>query len=90
MEKLRNIRVVGLHIHLKSQILDVDFLEYYYKKVLDLAETFQQKSGIQLNFINLGSGIEIPYALHDRAIDMCRLGKTATQRMNGFAKSIPI
>ena len=51
----------GIHVHLRSQILDADLLCTYYQNCYALAERISQMQGIDLSFINFGSGIGTVY-----------------------------
>lgn len=56
-----NLKVSGIHIHLKSQILDADTLCLYYERCYALAERLAKKHGWDIRFINFGSGIGTVY-----------------------------
>ncbi len=73
--ELPNVEVVGLHVHLRSQELRADILEGYYRDMLGLARQFERALGRPLDFLNLGSGIGIPYAPDDTPLDTAALGK---------------
>ena len=75
-----NINIVGLHIHLKSQELDIEILKNYYQNVVKLAKNFQNKTKYELAFLNMGSGIGINYSSKDLPIDLNELG-TYTQEL---------
>ena len=57
-----NINVAGIHVHLRSQELNMDTLAEYYQQMFHLAGTFQAALGRKLDFINMGSawGFPIP------------------------------
>ncbi len=56
-----HLRIAGIHVHLRSQILDADLLCTYYQNCYALAERISQMQGIDLSFINFGSGIGTVY-----------------------------
>ena len=68
-----NVAITGLHIHLKSQELEASALSAYYGNVLRLAGRFGQVCG-PLEYVNLGSGMGIPYSGQDRPLDLEGLG----------------
>lgn len=86
---LKNVRICGIHVHLKSQELRSDVLAEYYRNMFRLAETFERTTGFSLKFLNLGSGIGIPYSPDDRPLDLEALGKTAADLFSGFRASHP-
>ncbi|MBU2617528.1 MAG: diaminopimelate decarboxylase [Euryarchaeota archaeon] len=57
---LENIKPVGIHCHIGSQILDVTPFVEATKKMMDLVEEVT-RLGIQLEFIDLGGGLGISY-----------------------------
>lgn len=64
-----HVRVVGIHTHLRSQELSASVLSRYYGNVLDLAGRVEE-AGAVLGYVNLGSGIGIPYAETDGEVDL--------------------
>lgn len=68
------VRISGIHVHLKSQVLDEAALERYYENMFRLADEFQTALGSPLNFVNLGSGMGIPGAPDGQGFDTAALG----------------
>lgn len=81
-----NVRVIGIHVHLKSQELDAEVIAAYYERVLSLAEKIESFCG-KLAFINMGSGMGIPYALTDSPLDVLRLAHLVAERINAFKET---
>ena len=86
----KNITVTGIHVHLQSQELDVAVLEGYYRQILRLAWDFQTALGHELEFINMGSGIGIPYSPQDLPLDTARLGQAAQTMLQEFRTQFPL
>ena len=57
IEKYPHLTINGLHIHIRSQVLDTEKLGRYYDTVLDLAVKLQNHLGTKLDYINFGGGI---------------------------------
>ena len=55
------IRIRGVHSHIGSQILDLEPFERNVKLVASVVKALRQRLGIQLEFIDLGGGLGIPY-----------------------------
>ncbi len=87
-EKCSNVKVTGLHVHLKSQELRTDVMERYYKKVFELARKYSALTG-GLEYINLGSGIGVEYSLEDEPIDVVYLGNVVKEQMECFGNEYP-
>lgn len=63
---LPHLKIIGIHIHLKSQVLDAGMLGQYYLNVMKEAIRIRDLLHIELTFVNFGSGIGIVY---DPALD---------------------
>lgn len=61
-----HLTLAGIHVHLRSQVLDADTLVRYYENVYSLAERLHTGLGAPIKFINFGGGVGFPY---DEAID---------------------
>lgn len=77
-----NLRVVGLHQHIGSGILDVAIFEQAMLPLLEVAGQFDS-----LQFLNFGGGLGIPYAPEEVALDVDRLGRAISQRLEAFSRS---
>ena len=84
-----HVRVTGLHVHLRSQSLDADALAFYYKNILALAERIEQKTNTSLAYVNLGSGIGIPYRMDEQALDIEKLSLSLNQAIADFHAALP-
>lgn len=84
-----NINVTGIHIHLRSQELNIDTLAEYYRQMYHLAGTFQAALGRKLDFINMGSGMGIPYSRYDEPLDTASLGREVKKIHRGFQEKFP-
>ena len=83
-----NVRIVGIHVHSRSQELNANVLENYYKKMFDLANAFQRALGYNLKFVNLGSGLGIPYSNEDEPLDTVTLGKSMAKLIADFKEKL--
>ncbi len=88
----KNVRVVGLHVHLRSQSLDGDVLARYHRNVVATAERLAERLtelGERLEFVNLGAGIGIPYAKNDEPVELTALGTATEQEIARFRRRFP-
>ena len=83
-----NIRVTGIHVHIRSQELQAQALLSYYGKMCELAEKFYGLCG-GLEYVNMGSGMGIDYTKQDQPLDMEALGAAAAQATAGFREKYP-
>ena len=85
----RFVKINGIHIHVKSQELSAEKLNQYYENVFRLAEKVEEALGHALDYINFGSGIGIPYASNDTAVDIEWLGKQMEEQISFYRKAHP-
>lgn len=62
---LSNIKVSGIHVHIKSQVLDNKKLYQYYRSIFELADFCQERLDWDIEFINFGGGLGIVYSIVD-------------------------
>lgn len=87
--QLPNVRIVGIHVHSRSQELDANVLECYYQRMLHLAGVFQETLGHALKFVNMGSGFGVPYSKWDQPLDTAYLGGRVAELTKQFREKIP-
>lgn len=83
-KSMKNIKIVGIHVHSRSQELDGRLIAGYYAKMFELACRAQDALGRTLKFVNMGSGIGIPYAECDKPVDLVTLGDEMTRLMGVY------
>ncbi|HOJ49503.1 MAG TPA: diaminopimelate decarboxylase [Spirochaetota bacterium] len=79
--KKYNLKIVGIHSHIGSGILDVDIFIEAMDIILNEAKKFDD-----LDIIDIGGGIGIPYYEHDKPIDIKLLGAKITNKIESFNK----
>lgn len=88
LNNLSNIEIIGIHVHSKSQELNHKILENYYKNLLNLTSRVKEKLEGNLKFINMGSGIGIPYEIDDEEVNVEELGKTLEKLLLDFKETL--
>ena len=72
-----HLKIIGIHVHLRSQILDADILCEYYRSCYMLAERMSGRSGVEIQFINFGSGIGTVYdSTSEKPLALEKVGQT--------------
>lgn len=84
-----HLSVTGIHVHLKSQELSANVLSAYYGRMAALAQRVSQALGHPLEYVNMGSGIGIPYAEGDIPLNVDTLGEAARQQLQAFRQQSP-
>lgn len=69
IDNLKFIEVTGIHVYLRSQILDEKAIYTYFKRIFDLAGSCITQMNWDLSFIDFGGGLGIPYSKGDPAIN---------------------
>lgn len=64
-----NVKITGLHVHLKSQELDAEKIAEYHNNVFELAHRFKGICGC-LEYLNVGSGLGITYNKADIPVNV--------------------
>lgn len=86
-ERLNQVEIVGLHIHLRSQELQAEVLLTYYQNLFKLARRIQEHTGMDLTYLNMGSGIGIPYSSQDSRLDLDQLKQGLQPAMKDFKRT---
>ncbi len=74
-----NLKIKGIHSHIGSGILDQNVFMDAMNIVLEEAKSFKD-----LDIIDIGGGMGIPYKENERPIDMKELGEKISNRMVSF------
>ena len=77
-----NLRIVGIHSHIGSGILDVNEFLKAIDIVLNAAKSFKD-----LDFIDFGGGIGVPYRPSDKEIDIVDFGNRVSEKFKSFCDS---
>lgn len=84
-----HLNITGIHVHLRSQELEAGILAAYYKNILALAKRIQEVNPAPLSFINMGSGMGIPYAADSAPLNIDALSNSFTKALHCFQKAFP-
>lgn len=60
LERLKNIKLLGLHFHIGSQITDLSVFQNLCNRVNELQKLFKEKS-IHIEHVNVGGGLGVNY-----------------------------
>lgn len=58
---LPHVKIVGLHFHVKSQVLDEKHLAGYYERCFETAKRLWEREFLEAGFLNFGSGLGVVY-----------------------------
>lgn len=80
--KEKGVKRFGLHTMVASNELDPEYFVETARMLFTLALEIRQDLGIDIEFVNMGGGIGIPYRLHEEAIDLTELGERVRKVYN--------
>lgn len=69
---LPNVKLLGLHSHIGSQIFEVDGFKLAVEKVMGLATKVREELGVLFQVVNLGGGFGIRYVEGDRPLPVAQ------------------
>lgn len=88
IKSFKNIKIIGIHVHSSSQELNTEILKVYYRNMFILTKKIENKLNLKLKFVNLGSGIGIPFSVTDNPVDVNDLGKELNSLCEEFKDEI--
>ncbi len=88
IKSLGNTEITGIHVHSKSQELNGDVISAYHRKMFVLCKKVEQQLEIKLDFVNLGSGIGIPFGAEESPVNVEKLGRETSQAIKQFKASM--
>src|SRR3989344_2730590 len=81
LAKKYKLQIVSLHQHIGSNVLDSKILLKAFDKLLETAKDFSE-----LESLDFGGGLGIPYLPKDKNLNLKLLGQEMTRKMNNFSK----
>ncbi|GHH73536.1 diaminopimelate decarboxylase [Promicromonospora soli] len=82
------LKLLGIHSHIGSQILDPDGFEAAARVVLRLRADLAERSGVLVGEVDLGGGYGIAYLPGDVALDPERVAKDIAQSVAGVCREL--
>jgi diaminopimelate decarboxylase len=82
------LKLLGIHSHIGSQILDPDGFEAAARVVLRLRADLAERSGVLVDEVDLGGGYGIAYLPGDVALDPERVAKDIAQSVAGVCQEL--
>lgn len=74
-QKLRHVRIRGLHVFAASNERDAEVLRRTHAMVLDLGRRLHEEHGLELEQIDLGGGLGVPYEPDEAPLDLRAFGE---------------
>ncbi|MFD2839788.1 diaminopimelate decarboxylase [Populibacterium corticicola] len=86
--KFPQLRLLGAHAHIGSQIQDSTAFELNARKMLELRKSLEEKTGYVMPELDLGGGYGIAYVPEDQPIDVPSLAQSLAQTMAAVATEL--
>lgn len=87
-ESLRNIKIVGIHVYNGTRILSSSVFMENTSHVLNLAKRVIKEHQVDLEFIDIGGGMGIPYFPNESALDLESISKELPDLISDFYKEV--
>jgi len=78
----RGFDVVGVHAHAGSGILDAEDLDSH-RQVLDRLATVARSAPVDLEFVDVGGGLGVPYRPEESALDLTGVADATRDALDG-------
>lgn len=82
----KNVRLVGLHCHIGSQIFDVQPFADAADIMVRFIASIRQELGYEIDELNLGGGLGVPYTEYDRRIDYADAIRQIGEIVTGYCR----
>lgn len=91
LDSLTNIAIVGIHVHIRSQVLDYNKLYKYYENVFKLSVFCKETMKWELEFINFGGGLGIVYSeLNETPLNLDLLSEECDRLLQDFKDKLNV
>lgn len=90
LRQMRNIRLAGLHVFLRSQVLRHEVIAASFAHVFSLAQHCKEQLGWNVEYINFGGGLGIGSALDAQGggeLDMAALGTLVGETVSKYGSA---
>ncbi len=90
LKKYKHVVFKGLHVHIGSQILEVNPFSYTIEIMMDLIKNIKEKNKLTVEILNLGGGLGISYLPKDTPPAVEEYAKTIAETLKFKAESLKI
>ena len=81
--RLPNLRLLGLDMHVGSQISQFAPYEVGLQRLLHLRGEIERETGLQLEYLDVGGGLAVTYDAAERAVDVSKFGEVILALVGG-------
>src|SRR5690606_15248481 len=88
--ELANVRLVGLDMHVGSQLTRMAPYEHGVERLLALVERLRPRAGVDLRWLDLGGGLAVPYDEGDDLVDLNEFAAVALRAVQASGLELVI
>ena len=81
--RLPNLRLLGLDMHVGSQISQFAPYEVGLQRLLHLRGEIERETGLRLEYLDVGGGLAVTYDAAERAVDVSKFGEVILALVGG-------
>lgn len=85
---LENVRLVGAHCHIGSQIFDIDPFVLAAEVMMNYIAKVKEETGVELTDLNLGGGFGIKYTDEDHPVPCGRYMEKVSEKVKEMAQAL--
>ncbi len=74
--KEMGVKRFGMHMMTGSNVLDENYFPIVTDKLLEIAGDLYEKTGIQMDMLNIGGGFGMPYRPEEKSLDLKKIAKS--------------
>ncbi|NMH73539.1 type III PLP-dependent enzyme [Bacillus sp. RO2] len=86
---LSNIDIIGIHVYMGTRILEHSEIYQNTVNILQLSQLISSKLGFNLQFVDIGGGLGVPYFEKEKELDLPKLGETLHTVIKEFKNKFP-
>jgi len=84
------VKKFGIHMMTGSNVLDEDYFAIIVARLLEIVAGIKEKTGIDIDFLNMGGGFGVPYKPEEKNLDMNKVAKGVRSAIDTQCKKYKI
>lgn len=89
LKSYENVEIIGIQVYMGTRILDGNVVYQNTSNILDLARRFSEHTALQLQFVDIGGGLGVPYFSNEDELNIQELGKQLSPIIADFKDAFP-
>lgn len=89
LRRLRAVRLTGVHVYMGTRILDAEAVVANTERILELAERLADACGFELDVVDVGGGLGVPYFPKEGELDLEAVAAGVKRAVSRFLERRP-